>query len=261
MLKKLVSIGLFSMLMISSCKQQKKENRITEQKKESTEVSFLAKDSITVFGDLYEIKKSSPIIILFHQARSNAKGEYGTIIPKLTNKGFNVLAIDQRSGGQLFGKHNRTVAKSTYKNYNYCEAYPDLEAALQYVLEQGFKNKIIVWGSSYSAALAIKLTHKNQDKIHGVLAFSPASGRPMKDCNADGLLETLKTPLLLLRPAKEMEIESVKKQFNLAKKFSHQTFIAKNGVHGSSMLVAERVKSSVDKNWNAVYEFLEKFKK
>ncbi|NVK52588.1 MAG: alpha/beta hydrolase [Flavobacteriaceae bacterium] len=258
--KKLFVISLVSILVVSSCKEKKKDTTPLTVKTTGKEVSFYAKDSMKVVGDLYEQNKSQPIILLFHQARSNAKGEYSTIIPKLTAKGFNVLAIDQRSGGQLFGNYNRTLAGSTYKNYSYCEAYPDLEAALLYISKQGYQGKKIVWGSSYSAALAIKLAHNHQNKIHGVLAFSPASGGPMKDCNADNLLKTLKTPLLLLRPSKEMGIESVKKQFNLATEFNHQTYIAKDGVHGSSMLVAVRTKTAVDDTWNKVFRFLETFK-
>ena len=67
---------------------------------------------------------------MFHQAGANAKGEYSTIIPKLLTEGFNVFAVDQRTGGQTFGKHNRTVAEISANRYGYCDAYPDLEAAL-----------------------------------------------------------------------------------------------------------------------------------
>lgn len=71
---------------------------------------------------------------------------------------------------------------------------------------------------------------------------------------------TVRASLLLLRPAGEMKIESVQNQFNLAKQYKHQTYIAENGVHGSSMLVKERVKNNVDENWKIVLSFLNKFK-
>ena len=83
----------------------------------------------------------------------------------------------------------------------------------------------------------------------------------MEGCRPEEILKTLKTPLLLLRPAREAEIESVKNQLALAKEYNHETYVAKNGVHGSSMLVKDRVGNSVEENWNAVKTFLGKFKK
>ena len=65
------------------------------------------------------------------------------------------------------------------------------------------------------------------DDVDGVLAFSPASGGPMKHCKPDEYFETLKVPLLLLRPLQELEIESVKNQFELAQKTNHQVYIEK----------------------------------
>ena len=62
-----------------------------------------------------------------------------------------------------------------------------------------------------------------------------------------------------LRPGREMEIESVEKQMALAEQFQHQTYVAENGVHGSSMLVSERVKGEVDTHWQVVEQFLEQF--
>jgi alpha-beta hydrolase superfamily lysophospholipase len=259
-MKKIGIIYCIALFVFSSCQIEIDKKKTKSKEKNTTQISFYTKDNIQIFGDLYKINKTSPTIILFHQARSNARGEYATIIPRLTNEGFNVLAIDQRSGGQLFGKHNRTIAEFPKNSFNYCDAYADLESAVKFIIDKKFTGKKIVWGSSYSASLAIKIAHENQQQIQGVLAFSPASGGPMSNCKADEYFETLKTSLLLLRPSKEMEIESVKKQFNTAKKYNHKTFIAKNGVHGSSMLVEDRVQNNVDENWKVVLAFINEFK-
>lgn len=258
-MKKVFLVFVLVLFTLFSCQQNKQEK--TTSVKETNEVTFYAKDSVKVFGDLYELNKTAPTILIFHQGGSNATGEYKTIIPTLVKKGFNVLAIDQRVGGQVYGNYNRTVANMTTNNFNYCDAYPDLEAALNYVLENNFTGKKIIWGSSYSGSLAVKLANEYQEKIAGVLAFSPASGGPLQACKADNYFETLKLPLLLLRPNQEMERESSKNQFELAQKNGHQTYIAENGVHGSSMLVKERVKNDVDKNWNAVLSFLNQVEK
>jgi len=47
---------------------------------------------------------------LFHQAGSN-RGEYAMIGPMLAALGFNALAIDQRSGGNAWGRTNETVKR------------------------------------------------------------------------------------------------------------------------------------------------------
>lgn len=52
----------------------------------------------------------------------------------------------------------------------------------------------------------------------------------------------------------------MKKQFELFKQYNHQIYEAKNGVHGSSMLVESRVHNDVTQNWNVVNTFLMKFK-
>ena len=236
-------------------KSEEKKDKIAHKEKE---ITFKTNDGILIYGDLYESEKTAPIILLFHQARGSARGEYATIIPRLTNKGYNVLAIDQRSGGDQFTIPNRTVAQFPEKSYGYCDAYPDLEAAVKYVKSNGFVGKTFVWGSSYSAGLAINLGNQYVDDIDGVLAFSPASGGPMKDCSPQSAIESISSPLIIFRPAKEMEVPSVIAQFESAKQKGHETFIAENGVHGSSMLVAERTNSEVKETWSAVFAFIEK---
>lgn len=49
------------------------------------------------------------MILLFHQAGSS-KAEYATISPRLVAAGYSALAIDQRSGGELFGSNETAAA-------------------------------------------------------------------------------------------------------------------------------------------------------
>ena len=240
-------------------KKNQKKN-VSNENSNAREISFYTPDSIQIFGDLYELDKKQHTILLFHQGGSNARGEYAPIIPKLIDEGFNVLAIDQRVGGQYYGSYNRTLANIPTNRYGdgygYCDAYNNLESALDYIIDSGFSGNTIIWGSSYSASLVIQLASNRQSDLDGVLAFSPASGGSMKDCLPDAYFETLKLPLLLVKPPHEMESENSKVQFELANKYNHQTYVPKNGVHGSSMLVAERVGSNVDETWQVVISFL-----
>lgn len=248
-------VGIF--LILCSCKKE-----TSNENSDVKEISFYTPDSILVFGDLYELDKKGKTILLFHQGGSNARGEYAPIIPRLIEKGYNILAIDQRSGGQYYGSYNRTLANIPTNGfgdgYGYCDAYNNLESALDFTIDSGFSGDKIVWGSSYSASLAIQLASNRQSEVDGVLAFSPASGGSMKDCLPNTYFETLKRPLLILRPPNEMENENAKLQFDLANKNNHQTYVPKNGVHGSSMLVEKRVGSEVEDTWTVVLSFLTK---
>ena len=260
-MKILSTILVGFILFLYSCQEEMKKDSSYDNSSVQ-EISFYTPDSIKIFGDLYELDKKENTILLFHQSGSNAKGEYASIIPKLIDKGFNILAIDQRVGGQYYGNYNRTLANIPTNRYGdgygYCDAYNNLESALNFIIDSGFSGAKIIWGSSYSASLAIQLANNRQNDINGVLAFSPASGGSMKDCLPNKYFETLKIPLIILRPPNEMENENSKLQFDLANKYNHQTYVPKNGVHGSSMLVKERVGSNVEDTWTVVLSFLNK---
>jgi len=65
-------------------------------------VTLQARDGVSVSALLYEATQPKAVILLFHQAGSS-KAEYATIAPRLVASGYTALAIDQRSGGSLFG--------------------------------------------------------------------------------------------------------------------------------------------------------------
>ncbi len=224
----------------------------------AAEVVFKAADGVEVFGDLYESPqgKSAPAVLLFHQAGANARAEYASIIPVLREQGYTVLAIDQRSGGARLGGINRTVDHRGGRVTGYCEAYPDLEAALRFLLDSGFSGPRVAWGSSYSAGLVIRLGVDHAGELAGVLAFSPAAGGPMKKCSPNDVIAKLKIPALILRPESEMKYESVRDQLEAFRRAGKRTYVAKNGVHGSSMLNPGRVKGEVGATWKVVLEFL-----
>jgi pimeloyl-ACP methyl ester carboxylesterase len=223
------------------------------------EVKFVAADGVQVFADMYrsDAGMMAPIILLFHQAGSDARGEYTGIANRLIDNGYNVIAVDQRSGGDRFGGVNRTMANAVRQDYDYCDAYPDLDAALQYARAAGFDGNLAVWGSSYSAALVFQLGAKNADEVDAVLGFSPAAGEPLADCALAPYLKDLAMPALALRPQGEFELESVQAQMLDFAAHDVQTYVANPGVHGSSMLNAERVGESTEAAWTVVLKFLD----
>ena len=254
-MKTFLFVQSFIIIAFSSCFINAQNNKGNIQPEIET-ITFNTSDSVQIHSTLYKLNTAGTTILLFHQGGSNVTAEYKTIIPKLIGQGFNILAVDQRVGGQIYGNYNKTIVDITTNSYGYCDAYPDLEAALNYLINSGFSGKKILWGSSYSASLVIQLANNRSDDVSAVLAFSPASGDQLKDCLPNPYFETIKVPLLVLRPESEAKFESVKEQLKLAQSFGHQTFVATNGVHGSSMLVEERVNNDVSENWNVVNTFL-----
>ena len=226
----------------------------------TTEISFTTLDGVTVFGDVYrpdDTSKSAPLILLFHQGGGDSRGEYGPLAPRLLAAGYNLIAIDQRRGGERFDGVNRTLQGVGDAEYSYCDVMPDLEGALAFARSEGFTGPTAAWGSSYSAALIFKLAVDHPDEIDAVIAFSAASGEPMTGCMPEQYSAAVPQPVLALRPAREMEVPYVPGQMALFDEQGHQTYVADPGVHGSSMLNADRVGAPTDETWRVVLQFLD----
>ncbi|MGJ8663789.1 MAG: alpha/beta hydrolase [Marinicella sp.] len=211
-------------------------------------VMTLALDGVKVYGHQYfgTLDDKAPLILLFHQASSNGRGEYADIIPWLNTSGYRVLAWDLRSGGSRFGSENNTVkALNPDIKYSYCEVSPDLQAALDYVVKQNLAAKVIVWGSSYSAALVFKLAAENKHKVSAVASFSPASGGPMSACRAKMWLDQVTQPIIVFRPDSEMQRTSSIEQRSLFIGAGATFHVIENGTHGSSTLVDARTENNM----------------
>lgn len=138
-------------------------------------ITFQANDGITLTADLYMTHdKSAPFIVLFHQARWS-RGEYLEIAPRLNQLGYNCMAVDLRSGGEVNNVKNLSVieAEKAMKPTQYVDAYQDIDAAMNYAKKYFVEGKLIIWGSSYSSALSLRFAGDNPDLIDGVLSFSP----------------------------------------------------------------------------------------
>lgn len=144
------------------------------------EASFRSIDFPTAGGlearaDLYAPQGKSPtLILLFHQA-GWSRGEYRQIAPKLVELGYQVMAVDQRSGKGVNGVPNETAARAAKKGLprDYLHAYADLEAALTYARDKLHAKRVIAWGSSYSASLVLRLGAEHPNEVTAVVAFSP----------------------------------------------------------------------------------------
>ena len=131
--------------------------------------TLTAADGVTIAADVGTASgRRRGTILLFHMAGSNY-AEYAPITPRLNGIGFDTIAIDQRSGGTEFGRRNETAARLG-RNPGFAAALPDMEAALTRARGNG---PVVIWGSSYSAALVFVLAAGHPTDIAAVLAFSP----------------------------------------------------------------------------------------
>ena len=139
-------------------------------------ISFHSADNVLITADSYapHAAANTPVIVLFHQAGSS-RGEYDDIAPRLNTLGFNCIAVDLRSGEYSRGKDNETAIRASKAGLTtrYVDALPDIIAALQYAHKQYPDSRVIAWGSSYSAALVLKVAGDHAELVDAVLAFSP----------------------------------------------------------------------------------------
>ena len=131
---------------------------------------------------------------------------------------------------------------------------------IEYAKQTYAKGKLILWGSSYSSALAIRIAGEHADKIDAALAFSPGEyfGRQGKSNNwIQQSAKKIKDPVFITSAKNEANkwspIASVIPSSSL-KKFVPKT----KGNHGSRALW-KKFKDS-DDYWTAVKAFLEQVK-
>jgi len=214
-------------------------------------VVLTASDGVKVYGSFYEADKPKALILLFHQAGSS-KDEYATIAPRLIAAGYSALAIDQRAGGGLYGTNE--TAQAFGREVRFREAMPDLHAALDWGRTR--KLPIVLWGSSYSAALVFPLAAEHPDGIVAVLSFSPGEyfdGDPPVGPAA----AKLHIPVLIASGTSKDETDEADPIFAaLPKSAANVLLVPEHGVHGSSTLVAAKNPQGADANFAVVLGFL-----
>ena len=167
-----------ALLVFLSCnsgseKPQQKEDTTAKVLEVPTKVTFPSLDKLTVTANLYySADNKKGFIVYCHMAAFN-KSEYRTIARKLFDEGYNGLAVDLRSGDATSGYDNETrlEADKKGKETGFLDAEQDMIAAVNYIYKE-YNTPVILWGSSYSASLALKVG-KNNDHVKAILAFSP----------------------------------------------------------------------------------------
>ncbi|MFN5628298.1 MAG: alpha/beta hydrolase [Bacteroidota bacterium] len=226
------------------------------QKNEKKEITFLSQDNLVITADLYVAKATSKPILLCHQAEFS-RGEYLEIAPELVKSGFTCLAIDQRSGKECKGIKNKTNEEAIKKKLktNFLDAQKDIEASIDYMYER-FQQPVIVFGSSYSASLALRIASESK-KVRAVIAFSPGEFFTEQFSVLESCA-SIKQPVFIT--GSKDEVMQLKDYLNDSPSRTKQIFIPNSkGTHGAKVLWT----NSSDKleYWQALKEFLAKVQK
>ncbi len=223
--------------------------------------TFPSADGLQITADLYapHVDEKSPMIVLFHQA-GWSRGEYKEIASRLNRLGFNCLAVDQRSGGEVNGVENETAKRASLagKGTTYTDALPDMEAAVKFA--RGLtKGPLLAWGSSYSAALVLKIVGDGTARVDGVLSFSPGEYFERMGKPADWIARSaskIDVPVFITSGRGEKRIwAAIYDAIPGGRKVSYLPVTGGN--HGSRALWSEFDDS--DGYWKAVTAFLEPF--
>lgn len=208
-------------------------------------------DAVAIYGTLTQAKPhNDKVLLLFHQARAN-RNEYGTLIAGFNQLGYDTLAIDQRSGGDLFGGHNETV-QALGKSADYLDAAPDLDAALAWAREKRY-GKIVAVGSSYSSALVILLAAKHPQGLSAIASFSPGEYFDNKNMIKDAAAKVTIPFYITTDPDEATNVTEVLSKTHGSNIVHYQP---EDGVHGASTLVEFRDPEGAEANLKNFDDFL-----
>lgn len=216
-------------------------------------VEFSSLDKITISGAIYKIDETSPSILLCHQAGYN-RHEYDEIAPKLNDLGFNCITIDQRSGGVLNDFTNQTADRAIEQNLpvEYVDAEQDIIAAIDFTYDY-FKQPVILWGSSYSSALALHIGATN-DKLKAVVSFSPGDYFGDKKPLLKTTMLDMDLPYFITSSKDEATAITDFLKGRRPSENQIQFIPQAAGLHGSKALWENN--PSQDEYWNAIKDFL-----
>ncbi len=220
-------------------------------------ITIVASDKLIVTADLYLSDNGAPYIILFHQENSS-RGEFREIAPKLQKMGFNCLAIDLRHGKESNYVQNETVIKVREEHLpaTTLDCEKDILAAIDYISKTAIKNKCVLFGSSFSASLAMKAANHNK-YVTAVIAFSPGEYFT-PSAKVEHWLADFDKPLFVASTKREYPfIASMLKDIPQQDVILFQPSVG-DGVHGAPALWSSNPSSN--EYWMALMMFMKKVK-
>jgi len=164
-------------------------------------------DGLNIEADYWKYSAGSkqPVILLCHQA-GWSKGEYVKTGEWISSLGYDVVAIDQRSGGEVNGVVNQVHKQAKRKKLatDYLSAKKDIQSVLYFLSKKFINRKVILVGSSYSSALALRLAGEEHQALKAVVAFAP--GEYFKDKkDLSSVLPQIKIPVFVTGTKNEVK--------------------------------------------------------
>jgi dienelactone hydrolase len=241
-MKKYITTFLFLILIVSTTFSQQT-------------ITFPSLDKVPITADLYKINDTATYIVLCHLS-DHSRGEYIETAKQLNDLGYSCLAIDTRTGNEIFDIKNQTSieAKKLNKPTNYLDSEQDIIAAVYYADSLSNGKGIILFGSSFSASLALKIGTVNS-KVKAVIAFSPGEYFG-KQLDLKKAIKKLNKPVFVT--SSKDEAKEVAILVKGIKSKSKVQFIPKEkGEHGSISLWSYNPNNA--DYWEALEHFLNKF--
>jgi dienelactone hydrolase len=237
-LQKLIILFLFVTLVENVSGQQR--------------ITFPSLDSLPITADLYKVSDTANYIVLCHLSE-HSRGEYRSIAKRLNAAGYNCLAIDTRTGNEIFGILNETNrrAKLAGKATDFLNSEQDIVAAINYADSLSNGKGIILLGSSFSASLSLKIATTNK-KVNAVIAFSPGEHFGNALILSD-IIRNLDKPVLIT--SSKAEAPDAAKLFQAIRSKQKVHFIPnEKGAHGAIALWDYNTGNK--EYWNALFDFL-----
>ncbi len=213
-------------------------------------IEFESKDGLLITADFYPVEQPKDFVLLCHRSHFH-RGEYRETARRLNQLNYTCLAIDQRSGMKVLGGQNETYirAKAQGLATGYVDAKPDVEAAVDYLYQKA-QRPIILFGSSYAAALAL-VVGSQTDKVKAIIAYSPVE--VLKKISVAETIQHVAKPIYVT--SAKSEIEQTRDIVRLVNPQVITRFEPEiEGVHGSKALWPS-VKGS-DIYWQSLEQFL-----
>ena len=256
-----IALFLFSFVLITEARAQQKVSVPSPgalgDKYTPTQIDFASEDGLLIRGNLYEVGKDKPVILLMHQAGYN-RFEYSDIAPKLNEMGFNCLAIDLRSGGKFDGKPNSTNTNAIAKGLKpvFIDAQQDVRAAITF-LNKKYTQNVIIWGSSYTSSLAL-LEGAGNAHVKAILSFSPGDYFGKTRPSLATVFANIDKPFFVTSSQAEAKAITALRGDSKLKTNQSQFIPVSNGYHGSRVLWEGQTGAS--EYWAAVTDFLNEVK-
>lgn len=181
------------------------EEEGTEEVSVKSTITFPSKDGLLITADTYIIDETSDFMLLFHQAEMS-RGEYLEIALKLNKLGYNVMAVDQRSGLKVNDIMNETAKRAKEEGYpnTWVDAGMDVQAAIEYVRDELNCDSIYIVGSSYSASLVLVVAPEYENVLKGVICFSPGDRLKWNGKSVKDTIKDLHLPVFMTSKQKEI---------------------------------------------------------